>query len=130
MSNASTKAKILLAEDDLFLREIYQEILNDEGFSVTVAADGEEALTHLREGGWDLVLLDDIMPKKNGLEVLQSIAEQERHALAKMIVFLSNMDNPAEIQKLASVSDAQLLKSNMTPPVLIKRIKGFLGIPK
>jgi CheY-like chemotaxis protein len=126
MSDGSTKAKILLAEDDLFLREIYQEILNDEGFAVTVAVDGEEALAHLREGGWDLVLLDDIMPKKNGFDVLQAITEHERHALAKLIVFLTNMDNPAEVQKLASVSDAQLLKSNMTPPVLIKRIKEFL----
>lgn len=120
-------AKILLAEDDLFLREIYQEVLADEGFDVVVAVDGEDALSHLTRGGWDLVLLDDIMPKKNGIEVLEAVAAKEIHTFAKKVVFLTNIDNSAEIRKLESLSDGHWLKSNMTPPVLIKRIKELLG---
>ena len=61
--------KILIAEDDEFLRELYADILKGEGYQVTTAIDGEDALQKLSQGGWDLVLLDIIMPKLSGLEV-------------------------------------------------------------
>lgn len=122
----SNNNKILLAEDDLFLREIYQEVLADEGFAVTVAVDGEDALSHIRQGGWDLVLLDDIMPKKSGIDVVEALTAQERQTLAKKIVFLTNIDNSTEIERLETLSNGHLLKSNMTPPELIKQIKKYL----
>ena len=50
--------KILVVEDDQFLRELYNQLLTEEGYEVDLAADGEEGLTKISKGGYDLVLLD------------------------------------------------------------------------
>ena len=54
-------AKILLAEDDLFIRDIYSEVLKDEKYDLRIAVDGEDTLQKLKQGGWDIVLLDVMM---------------------------------------------------------------------
>ena len=59
--------KILLVEDDQFTRELYDEVLKDAGFDVTTAVNGEEGLGYIREGGYDLILLDVMMPKIDDL---------------------------------------------------------------
>src|SRR6266480_5408596 len=91
-------AKILLAEDNLFLRDIYTEILNSEGFSISVAVDGAEALQKISLGGWDLVLLDILMPKMSGIEVLNQLKNQNPHTFAKRSVFMTNNDESNELK--------------------------------
>ena len=67
--------KILVAEDDQFLRELYSDVLKGEGYNIEVAMDGEEAFQKMSKGGWDLVLLDIIMPKMSGLDVMRKSKE-------------------------------------------------------
>jgi CheY-like chemotaxis protein len=119
-------AKILLAEDDLFLRDIYLEILKDEGYSVTPAVDGEQALMELKKGGWDLVLLDVVMPKMSGADVLRNMEKTKVSALAKHIVFMTNTDETKNIADVKDMTDGYLLKSSFDPEQLIKKIKEFL----
>jgi|SRR5579875_859178 len=123
-----TTTKILLAEDDLFLRDIYKETLSDAGFSVTIATTGNETRAKFQQGGWDLVLLDDIMPGSTGVEVLQRFKQEERHTLAKKIIFLTNIDEPSELKKFDSLSDGHLVKNELTPAELIEKIKEFLTL--
>jgi CheY-like chemotaxis protein len=119
-------AKILIAEDDLFLRDIYVEILNKEGFEVTTAADGMEALLKFKQGNWDLVLLDVLMPKMSGIDVLKDLRESNPHTFAKKIVLMTNSDDQKKFEEIISMTDGYLLKSAYTPEALVVKVKEYL----
>ena len=119
-------AKILLAEDDLFLRDIYEEILKEE-FEVTVVSDGTQALEELKKGGWDLVLLDVIMPQMSGVDVLRAVKDSPPKTLAKHIVFMTNTDEAKELKDVKDFSDGYMLKSSFTPGQLLEKVKQYLG---
>jgi CheY-like chemotaxis protein len=122
----STMAKILLAEDDLFLRDVYTETFRDEGFDITTAVDGEEALQKLKEGNWDLVLLDVVMPKKSGIEVLKEIKVIPDKTYAKHIVFMTNSDEKKDLEEVLDMTDGFLLKTSYTPAELVEKVKEYL----
>ena len=69
------KKKILIVEDDVFVRDIYNLKFNSEGFEVILAMDGREALARLTEAVPDIILLDIIMPYMDGMEVLDHFTE-------------------------------------------------------
>ena len=119
-------AKILLAEDDLFLRDIYNEILQGEGFTVTTVIDGAQTLEELNKGGWDLVLLDVFMPKMSGIDVLKKIKSAGPQKYAKHIVFMTNTDDTKQFAEVKDMVDGYLLKSSFNPDQLVDKIKGFL----
>jgi len=119
--------KILLAEDDLFLRDVYNEVLESEGFEVTDAIDGEEALEKIKKGGWDLVLLDVIMPKMTGIDVLTHFKKDELKILAKHVVFMTNSDDIKELKKVLPLTDGYMQKSSYTPDQLVEKLKQYLN---
>ncbi len=122
--------KILIAEDDEFLRELYADILKTEGYQVTTAVDGEDALQKLSQGGWDLVLLDIIMPKLSGLEVAKKAKEMPQPQVPnKSIIFLTNLDKGEEIKEALLLGTGYLIKSQITPGDLIKEVKLYLAQP-
>ncbi|MBQ6454596.1 MAG: response regulator, partial [Eggerthellaceae bacterium] len=67
--------KLLLAEDTIDLNRATCAILSHEGHEVISAYDGEEALEHLRKDSFDCIILDIMMPKKDGIEVLHQITK-------------------------------------------------------
>jgi DNA-binding response OmpR family regulator len=123
-----TNKKILLVEDDLFLRDIYVETLTTEGYAVTSAQDGEEGLAKLTEGQWDLLLLDLVLPKLDGIQVLKKAKETGTHGNSKRIVILTNntINDPNKIQEILELSSEYLIKSDMNPQQLLDKVKGFL----
>lgn len=122
--------KILVAEDDEFLRELYSDVLRDEGYSVEVAIEGEEALKKFLEGGWDLVLMDIIMPKISGLDVIKKAKEQPQPINPnKCVVFLTNLDKGEEIKEALLLGNGYLIKSQITPGDLVKEVKLYLSQP-
>lgn len=68
--------KILIVEDDELNRKLFQSILFEAGYDVLVAADGDEAIDVIRRESPDLILLDIIMPKKSGLEVIRTLKDE------------------------------------------------------
>ena len=67
-------AKILIVEDDKALQEVYSDTLGaEEGYEIDTADDGETALQKMQQGGWDLVLFDIILPKINGLDIMERL---------------------------------------------------------
>ncbi len=116
-------AKILLAEDDQFIRDIYTEVLKSAGFDTTTAIDGQDALTKIKKGGWDAVLIDNVMPVMTGVEVLKSLKKEEIHILAKYIILMTNTEETHELGDITGMYDNYVLKSAITPADLIARIK-------
>lgn len=122
--------KILIAEDDEFLRELYSDVLKAEGYTVTTASDGDEALQKFIQGGWDLVLLDIIMPKLSGLDVVKKSNEQPQPIIPnKCVVFLTNLDKGEEIKEALLLGNGYLIKSQITPGDLVKEVKLYLNQP-
>lgn len=119
--------RILVVEDDLFLRELYTDVLTAEGYKVEGAADGEEALQKIKVGGYDLILLDIIMPKMDGLEVMRQVQTTPPQNPNKCVVFLTNLDKDEEIKTALKLGNGYLIKSQITPGSLVGEVKNYIS---
>lgn len=119
--------RILLAEDDRFLRKAAQATLRQHGFTVLAASDGEEALRLARAEAPDLVLLDLIMPKLQGFEVLRALKGDPSTSLIPVIV-LSNLGQERDVQQAMDAgAAAYFIKANVSLENLVKRVEDALG---
>ena len=119
--------KILFVEDDPNIVEIFRESLLREGFEVLVAGDGIAAMKALHQAGPDLVLLDLLMPRFNGVDVLKFIRTNPALRLAKVIIY-SNVSRMADIALEAEAlgADAFVPKLTCTPEQLINVVNTLL----
>ena len=85
--------KILIAEDDPSLRRVLTALLEKNSYSVDAVGDGEEALEYLRIGSYDGVILDIMMPKMDGLEVLTVIRREKNTVPVLMLTAKSEIDD-------------------------------------
>lgn len=85
--------KVLLAEDTADLNRALSAILTHEGYDVTAVFDGEEALTYLRTNAYDAVILDIMMPKKDGLEVLSSMRAEGNNSPVLLLTAKAEVDD-------------------------------------
>ncbi len=92
---------ILLAEDDKFLRRAAETKLKQAGFDVRVAVDGDEALARAREQPPDLMLLDLLMPKRDGLSVLKALKADTATAAIRVVI-ISNSSKDLEMQNAST----------------------------
>ncbi|MFO0704256.1 MAG: response regulator [Patescibacteria group bacterium] len=119
--------KILVVEDESALLDIYVTLLKEEGYEVDGARDGQEGLDKMLTGGYDLVLLDIIMPKLNGKDVLMKYKESKPQNPNKKIVPLTNLIDGPMIDELHSLgAEGFILKSNYTPDQFIIEVKKLL----
>ena len=119
--------KILIVEDDTYLRDLYEEVLKEDGFSVKIAVDGEEGLVTALEGGHDLILLDIMMPKLDGLGFFKSL--KKKNALSKNgpIILLTNLAHDPVIKEGLDLGAKDfIVKSEITPDDLVKKVKDYL----
>ena len=121
--------KILFVEDDANIVEIFRESLMREGFEVRVAGDGIAAMKALHQAVPDLVLLDLLMPKFNGIDVLKFIRTNPALKHAKVVIF-SNVARMADIALEAEKigADAFLPKLTCTPEQLIDAVNTLLCV--
>jgi CheY-like chemotaxis protein len=118
--------RILVAEDDRFLRKAAEMALKRQGYIVLTAADGEEALRVARSEPPDLVLLDLIMPKLNGFEVLQTLKKEALTAHIPIII-LSNLGQDRDVQQaLDAGATAYLIKTDLSLQALVQRVEEAL----
>ena len=117
----------MVVDDDLFIRELYEEVLKDDGFEVESAVDGEEGLKKIQQGGFDLILLDVMMPKKDGLGVLSELAINKPSQPNGPILLLTNLGHDPIIKEaMTKGATSYLNKADMTPDQLLENIKKFL----
>lgn len=122
----SQKSSILVVEDDAFLREIYIDTLTRGGYAVDTAVDGDEGFDKIKKGGYDLVLLDIILPKQEGLQIVRTLKEDPNWKPTAPIVFLTNLDNDGEIKQALQLGKGYLIKSQLTPADLLKEVGLYL----
>ncbi|HSW47766.1 MAG TPA: response regulator [Candidatus Saccharimonadales bacterium] len=124
--------KILVVDDDLFIRELYIELLKKEGYEVDSAINGEEGLQKLLTGGYDLTLLDLMMPKLNGMGVLEALLTKTPLEKNGPIILLTNRDPDALIEEgLKKGAASFLVKADLNPDQLLENIKKLLvDLPK
>lgn len=122
-------AKILIVEDDQALRELYVQILTEEGYEVSQAPDGQAGYDALSKGGYDLALLDIVMPKLDGISVLTKLADNPPTTPNKKIVILSNLGKDDVIgQAMELGASGYMIKSDYTPDKIISQVKNFLTV--
>jgi len=121
--------KILLVEDDFSLRDIYSARFQAEGYQVATASDGEEALaTAVREHP-DLIVLDVMMPKISGFDVLDILRSTPETKETKVIM-MTALSQDADRQRGESLGvDKYLVKSQVTLEDVIATVKQVLGAP-
>jgi len=118
---------ILIIEDEADIREVYTDVLKEAGFTVTEATDGEVGLSAALAGGWDLLLLDIMLPKIDGLEILKKVRGQENLS-HKPVVLLTNLGRESIIKEGFEVgANGYLIKSELTPDQVVSEVKGFLN---
>ena len=122
------EVKILVVEDDQFLRELYEELLKEEGYIVDLASDGDIGLTKLQAGGYDLVLLDIMLPKIDGLEILRKLKESPPKSTNGPVVLLTNLGQDSIIKEGFNLgASGYLIKSAMNPDQVLNEVKVFLN---
>jgi len=121
--------KILLVEDDQYTQDVYQEILKEAGFEVTLAIDGQEGLQKAQEGGYNLILLDIMMPKMDGLTLLKELKANPPKKDNGPIIMLTNLSHdPIVSEGLSLGAKSYVTKSDINPDQLVSKVKEFLKI--
>jgi len=116
------KNNILIVEDEHDIREIYAEVLASAGYKVSQASDGEEGIQKIRNEHWDILLLDIMLPGKDGLKILKEIRENPEIKKGPIIA-LTNLNSENIIQEVfGSGADGYLIKSEITPDKIVDEI--------
>jgi DNA-binding response OmpR family regulator len=125
MENPNHKI-IVLVEDEVDLRTLYEEVLVDAGFDVKAFAEGDTALKFLQNSDWDLLLLDIMIPGKDGITILKELKEDE-NAMLKPIVLLTVLDNENIINEgFQHGAAGYLIKSSIDPDKIIEEVNSYL----
>jgi len=118
--------KILFVEDEPSLQKAISEVLIQEGFEVLSASDGEQGLKITKEEKPDLILLDLILPKKDGFEVLKELKADEKLKDIPVIV-LTNLEGVGDVEKAIELgATTYLVKANYKLDDVVTKIKDFL----
>lgn len=119
--------KILFVEDEESLQRAMGDMLESSGYTALKALDGEAGLNMAKQETPDLILLDLVLPKKNGFEVLE---ELKKDASAKNIpvIVLTNLEGSAEVERALSLgATTYLVKANYKLDELLGKIEAVLG---
>jgi DNA-binding response OmpR family regulator len=119
--------KVLIVEDDKFLRELMTKKLASEGFEIVEAMDGESGVKKIKEEKPDMALLDLILPGIDGFEVLAKVKEDPLTASIPVVI-LSNLGQKDDVEKgLKLGATDYLVKAHFTPNEIIKKVREVLG---
>lgn len=119
--------KVLLVEDDRFLRKAAEVTLRRQGFEVLTAQDGEAGLELAREARPDILLLDLIMPKMHGFQVLEHL-KADRTTSAIPVIVMSNLGQDSDVQRAMDAgAAAYVVKSNTALQSLVDTVRDVLA---
>ena len=120
-------ARILIVEDDALVSRMYQQAFEFDGYEVALAGDGEEGLRKLKEKSPTLILLDLMMPKMNGLEVLDAIEADPATKKIPVIVLTNLADSDSAEKALGKGAIKYIVKSKYKPKEVVAIVKEILA---
>lgn len=119
--------KLLIIEDDTFLLNMYTTKFELENYIVLTASDGEEGLEKAKTDTPDIILLDILMPKMNGFEVLENLKIDDA-TKSIPVILLTNLNQKDEVERgLALGADDYLIKAHFMPSEIVSKIRRVLG---
>lgn len=122
--------KVLIAEDDFFIRDIYGKVFSLAGYTVDMAVDGEDAVNKIKvqQQPYDMILLDIMMPKLTGLDVLKQLRAMNTPAKNTSVFILSNLGQQNIIEEAFKIGmDGYIIKSQMTPQQIVEEINTYFA---
>jgi len=115
--------KLIIIEDEETLLNLLDKKLNQEGYSVDIARDGEEGLEKIRNNRPDLILLDIVMPKMGGFEVMEILRKDEELNTIPIII-ISNSGQPVELDRAKELGVVDwLIKTDFDPQEVVDKVK-------
>lgn len=123
------KKKILIVEDEASLRDIYSELLTGEGYEVHTAVDGGQGLAEMRKGGWDLTLLDIMLPGIDGYTIMNALRDTPPSSANGPIIFLTNLSGEDNVEKGIEKEGVKgyWIKSELTPGQIVQKVKAVMA---
>lgn len=117
-----------MVDDDPTLRELYNEVLTSAGYQIDFAVDGEEGLQKIRAGSYDLVLLDVMMPRLDGLGVLTKLQTEEPKPakMPKIVVWTNLSHDPAIKEAMQKGATNVLVKADLAPNQVVEMVQKYL----
>lgn len=121
------KKRILIVEDEIFIRELYEDYLTKRGYEVLSAEDGEKGLQLAQDEKVQLILLDVMLPKMTGIDVLKHVKEGSGVNKEVPLYMLTNLGQDSVIKQAFTLGAAgYLIKSQLTPQQLADQIAEIL----
>ena len=128
-TSSSGKKTVLLIEDDPFLVKMYKEKFEIEGFNIITAEDGLEGLKKATESGIDLIILDILIPKLSGIDLLTKLRKDPRGSEVPVLVLTNLTQKEDEFKTTALSVKEYLIKSDYTPSQVVEKVRIYLGQP-
>jgi len=117
---------VLIVEDDSHISKVYEIQIKREGFNTTIARDGEQAIEFLKTENFDLIILDLMIPKKDGFSVLEEIRKNPKF-LNIPVLIISNLGQKAdEIRAIELGATEYLIKIDHSIQEVINKVKSYL----
>src|SRR5882672_9502180 len=118
--------KILIAEDDFFIRDIYSKVFSLSGYQVEVAVDGIDALEKIKKQQYDMILLDIMMPRMTGIDVLKNVRSLTTTTKDSPIFIITNLGQQNVIEEAFKLGmDGYILKSQVSPQQIVEEINNY-----
>ena len=120
--------KILIVEDDFYIRDLYERALKKSGYDVSLASDGQEAIEITKTNTFDLILLDILLPKVTGIDVLRVLRDPVSTAKDTPIFLITNLGQEDIIKQAFKIgADGYLLKARLSPENIADEIASFFS---
>lgn len=123
----NVKKKILIVEDDFYIKDLYEIEAKRAGFDVVTASDGEEALVKVTAERPDLMILDLMLPKRDGLSVLK-LVKADQVFVKLPVLIITNLEDPVKEQEAKEAGASEyMLKIKNTPEQVIDVVKKYIS---
>ncbi len=126
-SENSSKKTILLVEDEEAMQKTFSEILQEEGYTVLSAMNGEDGFEMAKSNHPDLIMLDLILPRKDGFEVLKLLKATEETKQIPVVI-LTNLEGSSDVEKALELgATTYLVKANYSLEEVVKKVRSLIG---
>lgn len=122
---------ILIIEDDFYIRDIYNKSFTQAGYIVDVASDGQEALNKVKDKTYDIILLDIMLPRVTGIDVLRAFRSPQSKVKSTPIFLITNLGQEDVIKEAFKIgANGYLLKAQLTPQDVVTEIEAVFNQAK